>query len=577
MLALALAACGDDSTVTDGGVVDGGTEDARAPDAGAPDAGPTPCDTEGTLACSADGYRLERCEGGFLVTEEDCIADRGMLCEDGACIEPWRYGSPTFDSCASDPRATVETLAEKAAWYDDIATRVHLHPQLKWIMGVTLRDGVAQEDATFADVEQWHTGENDGLWSALYLASQAYRYAATHDAAALATIRTLLEGEVDRMRITGVRGLFTRQYIPPGVDGIACPTDLADYVPDVEKDDNQWVRVGVTGCLETVDATTMEWVTSSVCGLDHYAGWCWLDNVSKDEYSGHVWALGVVWQLVDDGAVHAVAADLLTQVGEHLRNHDLTVVDWDGRITEHGRLYAYALDDFPGFNAAMALSFVKTAAVASGDASIAALYECLLTDPKTCLPYSLEAHEPYTERLDEAGVWVGPDACGTNFNNVSMQFLSLFGAIGFERDPARREAYQASLARDVFMPEGVARAAFAQNNPWFDFMYAVAKRLGPGSDGPATDAVENGLCMLRQFPARYDQPTRSPPGTELCLDRFGDPVTRDALETADRCPSTFLWWRDPFDYSGCTADPRNISPPQSYLLPYWMARYYGLV
>ena len=97
---------------------------------------------------------------------------------------------------------------------------------------------------------------------------------------------------------------------------MSCPTDPQQYVPSADKKDNRWVRVGSAGCVETYDGAA--WVTSTHCGLEAYAGWCWLDNVSKDEYSGHVFALGAVWKLVEDAEVRATAADLLGQVARHM-------------------------------------------------------------------------------------------------------------------------------------------------------------------------------------------------------------------------------------------------------------------
>jgi hypothetical protein len=46
---------------------------------------------------------------------------------------------------------------------------------------------------------------------------------------------------------------------------------------------------------------------------------------------------------------------------------------------------------------------------------------------------------------------------------------------------------------------------------------------------------------------------------------------------AERCPRKFLWWANPYDLDGCTANPRRIEPPTDYLLAYWMGRYYGFI
>lgn len=552
-------------------------------DAGTWDAAPEPCSAEGTTECTPDGYAVRVCEGGSFRVITHCMREQGRLCEDAACVDPWRFGDPSFDACAGEPRGTIEALSEKAAYYDEIAARVHLHPTLRWLAPVRLRDGASEATATVDDVAQWHTGENDGLWSALYLASQAYRYAVTRDADALANLRVLMEGEAARMRITGVPGIFTRQMIPPDVPGIACPADPIEYVPDPEKDDNQWVRVGAGGCVEVVDGATMEWTTTTHCGLEEFAGWCFLDNVSKDEYAGHVFALGAVARLVDDVALRGLAADMLGQLADHLRDNALTLVDWDGRPTEHGRFYASAFDDFPGFNAAMALSFFATAAHATGRADLRGFYEqCLLQSGgvSACIDQPSERPRSYLDHLAAAGVYIGEEGCASNFNNISMHFLSLYGLLAYEREPARRERVQASLAGVVWAPEGMPRAAQHQHNAWFDFMWAAHKRLGPGSDGPALSAVRDGACMLRQFPASYaHREVPLPPSfTPYCTDRFGDAVSEHPREIADRCAATFVWWRDPYQLDeSCADDPLRLEVPTGYLLAYWMGRYHGFL
>lgn len=545
----------------------------------------------GEWSCSDDARELTTCVDGDWQAV-DCLASAGQLCEAGACVDPWRYGAPEYPRCEADPLATPESLQEKMVYYEDIARRLHLHPDLKWIANVTLPcDGVdcstpspAEEVATYDDVERFHSGENDGLWSALYLAAEAFRYGTTREAEALETIRLLLDGEVDRMAITGVPGVFTRQYVPAaGVPGVACTDDLSRYVPDPEKDDNQWVRVGESGCVETVDGQTLEWVTSDHCGLDDYAGWCWLDNVSQDEYAGHMFGLAAVAKLVDDEQVQATTRDLLLQVGQMLVQTKLRIQDWDGRPVEHGRLYAMALDNFPGFNACLAMSYVLTAAEATGDEGIRAFYDdCLLqkSGRVDCIESPTESPRPYTEYLDNAGLYVGANSCMSNWNNISMHFAALHALIWYEHDPEVRAALQYHLEHQAFAPADEPRPVAEQHNTWFDFIYAASKDLGPGSSGPAYDAVEDGICMLRQFPASQATPDlQCPPDecVEACLDRLEHPIGDYPRTIAERCPSTFIWWGNPYSLGGCTQDLRSIRVPTDYLLAYWMGRYYGFI
>ncbi len=549
------------------------TDAAAAGDGSGPE-----CALDAT-GCSEDGMTSMRCAAGRWVTDIECMRGSGRLCEAGACVDPWRYGAPVFAGCADDPRATIETLAGKAAYYDALAVRLHLHPDLRWVAGVVLEAGAAETDATWQNVERWSSGENDGLWSSLYLASQAYRWAVTEDPAALETIRVTLAGLQTRMEVTGVDGIFTRQFVPPGVRGIGCPQDLARYVPDVEKDDNAWVQIGDDGCVWVVDRATSTWTATEHCGLGAHSGTCWLDNVSKDEYAGHMFALAALFALVDVPDVREVVANLLEKVADHLIANDLTFVDWDGRRTEHGALYAWALDDYPGFNAAMAMSFVLVAAEATGRSDLRAFYdECLLQkSSQDCLPWPLEEPTPYTNYLEAAGMYLGPDGCRSNFNNISMHVLSMHDLIWFERDPLVRERLQSSFDVDVMRPPGLSRSALRQHNAWFDFLWAASKRLGPGSDGPAYDAVHDGICMLQQFPAHYAVPDVADRDEAYCLNRFDDPSAELPREAAERCPAEFVWWKDPYDLSGCTEARAHVLPPQGYLLPYWMGRYHGFV
>src|SRR5687768_3479879 len=106
----------------------------------------------------------------------DACAAEGKLCEGEACVDPWRYGSPEWSRCEGEPRATTESLAQKATAYDERVSGLHMHPQMPWVIDVVLRDGVDPVSATWHDVAAWWSGENDGLFSGLVMAAQTYRY-----------------------------------------------------------------------------------------------------------------------------------------------------------------------------------------------------------------------------------------------------------------------------------------------------------------------------------------------------------------------------------------------------------------
>jgi len=494
--------------------------------------------------------------------DPDACAAQGQLCEHDACVDPWRYGSPTFSSCPEDPRATPESLADKAAIYDARALALHVHPQMPWVLDVALAPGIDPETATSADVVAWRASENDGLWSALVLAAEAYRFAATHDPAARAALATLLHGEQLRMQITGVSGLLTRELIPPGITGLACPADPARYVPSPDKTSNQWVRIDDAGCIDVADPTGAFHATSH-CGLADFAGWCFLDNISQDEYAGHVLALGAVARLVDDPELHALGTDLLDQIGQHLVQHQMQVVDWDGRPTQWGKLYPTAGSDAPGYLAVLGASYIVTAARGTGDAALASAYGSLAPVNATY--------------LDQIMIWSGPDACTSNWNDLSMLTAAFHGLLW--NDPAATRAPFAAAFHDELVAPPGPRGILAEHNAWYDVMWAAMKPLGPGTDGPAFDAVHDAACQLREFPRSNHLVARDSTAlaAEACTGRQHESMAASAFGIADRCAATYAWWGNPYIRTSCTTDPTLVQNPAGYLLPYWMARYDGFL
>lgn len=581
------------------------TDDGGDADIEEPNWWEQPCEAEDLPRCSDDAYVKFTCTDGKW-EQFECMKEKGQLCEDGACIDPWHYGNPTFGTCPNPEFGTQETLAQKAAYYDDIAARLHIHPDLKWAAGATLKkvevacaDGEegpcyapikSDLEATYEDVESWHTGENDGLWSALYLTSQAYRYAVTKSPEALANIKLLLEGEVIRMKITGVPGLFTRQYIPPHVPGIACPdpeTLRHRYTTDEEKDDNQWVQIREDGCAWVVDRVTDEWTTTPGdmtephCGLDEFAGWCWLDNVSQDEYAGHMLALGAILKLVDDPEVVETVKDLNTQVAQHLVDNWLYFIDWDGRMTEHGRLQATCLAGFPGFLATLALNYILQGAVSSDDANIWHFYnECLLRKGgKRCEGWPYQVEEKYQNYLNSTGLYLGEHDCLSNWNNMNMILCAMHNLIWFEQEPTFRELYQDTMVEHITAAPDTERTMIKQKNAWFNFAHAAMKKLGPNSDGPAFETVEQGICALKEFPATKQQTAKDTVSISehYCKTRLDGSDAQEPFSVAQRCIQTFMWWGDPYNRRACSGNQYYYEVPGDYLMAYWMGRYYGFI
>jgi len=442
--------------------------------------------------------------------------------------------TPVYSRCEDSTRATPESLAQKAATYDARLMSLHVGAATPWVMDVAIAAGVDPDRATSADVTAWRSGENDGLWNGLAIAAEAYRYAVTHDPAARAALATLLAGESQRARIAGVPGLLVRQMIPPNATALACPTDPALYVPSPTKTANRWVRIDDAGCAEVADDTGAFHATTH-CGLGEFASWCFLDNISQDEYIGHIFGLGAVSRVVDDPELAATANQLLSDIAAHLSAHGMEFVDWDGRATAWGKLHPDAGTDSPGYLAVLGLSFLATAH-ADAYAQLAPSYQTY---------------------LDQIEVLYG---CTSNWNDISMLAASFYQLI-WNAPESDRAIYRAAIP-----------ALTDEKNAWFDFMYAAQ------SPTPQYAAVEDGVCQLREFPASNvaaaHDTTRA---KQTCTGRHDESMAAAPFDVADRCAATFVWWGNPYMRTTCTADATLVQQPTGYLLPYWMGRYFGFI
>ena len=471
----------------------------------------------------------------------------GGATQQDAAVDTARPGAGDLDplSCP-DVVGTAETLAEKAARFDEVAQRWHVPAGQDLLFSVRL-----QADGDTLDLVDM--SDNVGTWSSLYSAAQAFRYAVTRSPEALENLRRAIRGEHAMLEITGVRGLFTRVFVNPALPGFPTADQLAVWYPDCD--------LAVEHCKRFNEVTSGPW-----------AGWWWKNDVSKDEYAAHLFSMAVAWEIVDDPEVRAQVAEIVTAVGDHLVDNQLHITDIDGKVTTYGHLNAAGLDDHTGFNALLALSFVKLAAVVGGQ-NYADFYDtCLLQrgGETNCLD---ERANPYTLYLDDVGL--GLD-CMTNWNNHNMAQLAMYGLLRHENDPALLAEYRQALRAQLW-DTGDKYPMRLQENSLYTFFYLVNR--DPADAWPA-DEARAALCTLKTFPASkahsYAVDTLST-YTEVCRSRGDNPMTDVVIPIGVREMDNFHWINNPYEMEQYPADPLQIESPEDYLLAYWLGRYYGLI
>jgi hypothetical protein len=443
---------------------------------------------------------------------------------------------------------TPETLKEKAERYDALAQSLHIPAGQDQLYSVRLKEDLAT-------LEMVAMSDNVGTWTGLYSASQAYRYAATKDPKALDNLRRSVKGEQDMLRITGVPGLFTRIMVNPALPGFPSAAQLAAWYPDCD--------LSVAHCKRFNEVTAGE-----------FSGWWFKNDVSKDEYAAHLFAMSVVLDVVDDPEVRERASAIATAVGDHLIEHNLKLTDIDGKVTTYGRLTPMSFDDFPGFNALLALSWIKIAAVAGGD-KYREFYEgCLLQQHGTnpCVHDPDEDPVDYSTHLTTAGVGLNLN-CGTNWNNHNMAQLGMAGLIALETDPDLLAIYRKALREALWDAEPERPMRVQQKVP-YTFFYLVHK--DPADPWPEQEAKE-ALCVMKTFPTSKEHyPVDNfADYAAVCTDRSDEPITDVVIPIPERGMDNFVWINNPYKLEQEPGDPRQIESPEDYLLAYWMGRYYG--
>ena len=441
---------------------------------------------------------------------------------------------------------TGRTLAEMAEEFDRVARENHIADD------DTFRNLYLTED--LQRIEYWFQHPNVILWSGIYLASQALRYRVTGDEEAQENARRVVSGLRDLTRVTGVEGLYGRSMTRPGV-----PYDYdGSGNPDI-------------------------WPESPAAG---YEGWRYNNDVSQDGYAGLMFGYGVALEHLKDKQLLADVGQLAEEVGKHIVSNGLQIIDADGEVTEHGRLYHSALDNFPGFNAMLASSFVKVAQAGGGDPDLDDFYYACMMDMRRGVDCP-DIEDPnvtvgtYIESMEDMLYLFFPNRCGMSFDNFDMCYQAIYPLVRHEQDPDLNARLIGVLRDGMFHNDDPTFRTMAEvGHAMFTFIYAGLTGDGPDDDPVLADAVEDAVCRLKNFPpVKFDR--FIPKGTqeEVCRSRLDRPVSAERIPLAEYHFDHYLWRLDPYEIQeeDRPENRRLVYSPEDFLIAYWLGRYHGLI
>jgi uncharacterized protein (TIGR03382 family) len=437
-----------------------------------------------------------------------------------------------------------------------------------------------------------------GMFGGVQAAGDAFQYAVLRDSGAPAA-------EVDRARANLLRamdGLHWYHQIT-GVPGVVA-RGLFRITPEAGEPPIPGERFSTTPLFDG---------SGNPLPADKRAVWrddqsgalpflIWMDDTSKDQLDGYIFALGVVWDLtVDDPTIPREKIDALVEdaraIGLSLmerreiargRFTDLVIMDADGRFTTFHDLSAEEVTpglilDRPtnGFNGWMALGIIRTIYAMTGDERIGRYYYEELLGARDYL-----SNAQGTIR----GMYLGEQ---TNFSNVNMAVVAAYGLLRYETDRRTAMRVREIFEQEIYSPGTpdmeVDRAAQGLGQSFFDLMFAGFRTAGLFGDG--TTARDEGLVTLRAFrsPPYWDDAVINCDEAEIaalsCLaidgttvialspdpSRGGGITAVDGIPKALRPPSNFEWRSDPHSPNGGGGN--RLNPGGDFHAAYWMGRY----
>lgn len=402
------------------------------------------------------------------------------------------------------------TLQEKSRHFVDRVQGRHV----RW--GLTA-DSHLKEPGDLSS-NQTVSSDNDGLWTAMYVAAECFRYKVTGQPDARQNARRGMQAIMRLEAVTGIPGFPARSFIKVG--------------EEVQPRHGEW--------HDTPDQM-----------------WRWKGDTSSDEIAGHYFAYPLYYDLLADEAEKPLLRGAIDRITNHILDNKYQLIDADGQRTRWGWWGPDAIWDDPdetGLRALLILAHLRVALHMTSDRGFRARFQAAYDDLVGNHKYHLLTRN---QKIVVPGL--------VNHSDDELAFLAYYPLLRYETDPKLLAVYKQSLERSwqIERPE---------RNPLWNFIYAV----GTGAD--EFDRAES-LRTLQEIP--MDQITwgvrnshRQDVPMNLMSDRF---KRRQALIVLpyDELP-IWKWNENPYRLDG--GDGGHAEGDGVYfLLPYWMGRYHRLI
>ena len=405
------------------------------------------------------------------------------------------------------------TLAQKAEHFDRLTRQRHIRFGFNSAFEMTTPGDLS----TGTLVDQ----DNDGLWTAMYLAGELLRYAVTESDEALRNCYESFEAMERLSEITGIEGFPARSFERAGYQ-------VADKARWHNTPDGQW---------------------------------SWKGTTSSDEIVGHFFVYAIFAEIVPDEAWRKRSVALIDAIMDHIVRNDWYLIDCDGKPTQWGRWNPEYVNQFPRqvgdrrLNSVEIIAFLQTAHHFTGKAIYRRKADELFEQhgylDNIMIPMSELGRVPGIDLTTE---W--------NHSDDELAFLSYWNLYRYAFTPELREQYRRAI-RDHWEIER------PEKNPLWDFIYAMT--------GADDFDLDESIWSLKEFPLdTISWTVRNSHRQDLTFQApdFRNQMTETVLPPDERPMSKFNG--NAFRLDGGNGGREEFSG-DIYLLPYWLGRYLGVI
>ena len=405
------------------------------------------------------------------------------------------------------------TLQQKAEHFDKLTRERHIRHGLNSELAMTRPGDLST--GTLVD------NDNDGLWTAMYLAGELFRYAVTGSDDALQNCYESFEAMEHLFDVNPMKGFPSRSF------------ERAGYQVS---DKSRW--------QESRDPN-----------------WTWKATTSSDEIVGHFFAYTIFAEVVPDKQWRDRAIALMDSTMDHIVRNDWYLIDYDGKPTLWGKWNPDYVNKFPKqvgdrrLNSAEIISFLQAAYHFTGK-EIYKQKAFELMDKygyldNIMIPVSRLSVVP---EIDLTTEW--------NHSDDELAFLSYWNLYKYAFTQELREKYRRAIEDhwEIERPE---------KNPLWNFIYA--------STGAADFDLEETIWSLREFPLDtigWSVRNSHRKDLEFLEPGFRHQTTRSVLPPDERPMSKYNG--NAFRLDG-GEDGRHEYSGDIYLLPYWLGRYLKVI